>query len=67
MDMRITSTTKKTKPNGVIRGSIMVQEGKRRWRVCYEKSAGGYAEQWGASTEVLCFTYPTFERLINDE
>ncbi len=70
--MKITSTSRNVLKDGTIKGTIHVQEkvqapGTRHYAVHYERTPNGHAEQWGAHAEVLCATYPTFERLISDD
>lgn len=61
--MKIVETTTRTLKNGTKKGTIKVVDGKRKYSVKFEVEPNGHAEQWGAATEVLCFTYKTFENL----
>lgn len=72
MAYQITSTTCHIKPpargrKGKISGSITACVDGRKYKVRYEADGdGGNSFQWGATTEILCFTYTTFERLIQE-
>jgi hypothetical protein len=48
-----------------MKGSVKVKDGKKNYTVKYEYSerSGLGFEQFGAPTEVLCFTYKTVENL----
>jgi hypothetical protein len=61
--MTIISTTRRILKDGTIKGTINVKDGRNRHSVRYERMPGGHMEQWGAPSEVLIRTYPTFERL----
>lgn len=61
--MTIVGTTRKVGSDGKVSGTIKVRDGRRIYRVKYE-AKGDHAEQWGASAEVLVFTFPAFESLI---
>ena len=65
MIMKIVSTSRKILMNGLMKGSVKVKDGKKNYTVKYEYSerSGLGFEQFGAPTEVLCFTYKTVENL----
>lgn len=62
--MTISKITKTMKSDGSMSGSIRVKDGKRAHTVKFARDNTGTSEQWGASTDVLIFTYSTFEKLI---
>lgn len=65
--MTITSTSRHTNKKGEVRGTIRVRDGHRRHVVNYACNKQGCIDQWGASTDVLMFTWPTAERLSLQE
>lgn len=68
--MTVVATTKRTTRtrSGIhIRGTIRVRDGRRTHTVRYEAGPHGHQMQWGAPTDVLCFTWNTFKNLIAEE
>lgn len=65
--MHIFSSSRRVTRDGSIKGTIMVKDGRRRYSVKYSREPGGHACQWGAPTDILIFTYPEFEKLIERE
>ena len=65
--MYIMGVSSRTTKKGITTGTILVKDGNQKHRVKFEFGEGTYNGQWGANTDVLCYTWSTFERLMNGE